>query len=61
MKKKLFSALAAASLVLCTSAAVRHFQGVLTNVEYKEQFLIGTIAWFIFATVAVTIGPKRQA
>jgi len=61
MKKKLFSLLAAASLVLCMSAAVRHFHGALTNAQYKDQFLIGTIAWFIFATAAISMGPKRKA
>lgn len=55
MMKKVSSALAVASLALCLSSAVRHFQGALSNAEYKEQFLIGTIAWFVFATVAFTM------
>lgn len=55
MIKKISGVLAAASLLLCLSSAVRHFQGALTNAEYKEQFLIGTIAWFVLATAAFTM------
>lgn len=61
MIKKVSAALAVASLALCLSSAVRHFQGAISNAEYKEQFLIGTIAWFVFATAAFTLKSRDQA
>jgi len=47
--KLVFKLLAFASLAVCLTAPFLHFRGDLTADGYKNIFLAGSLAWFIFA------------
>ena len=56
--KRALQILAVLALLVCIWAPVQHFRGEISNADYKQLFLLGTIAWFLFATAALATKPK---
>ena len=56
--KRVFQALAGASLIVCMAAPAQHFWGDLSLDGYKNLFLAGTVGWFVFATLALSRGKR---
>jgi hypothetical protein len=53
--------LALASLLVCLTLPVMHFQGSLDNQTYKDYFLIASAAWFVFAIAWSTQAKQSRA
>jgi len=51
MRNILFALISLISLAFCVISPVLYFLGKFTEKNYKLDFLIASVAWFIFATL----------
>ncbi len=51
MAKIVLGTISMVSLAYCIISAILHFLGKLSAPDFKLAFLIGTIGWFVFATL----------
>ena len=56
--KLVLQALAVAALVYCGVVAVQRFLGDVPDEVYKSRFLWASVGWFVFQSVAYSIGGK---
>ena len=59
--KRLWQALAVASLIVCAAAPIQYFRGAMSAEVYKDVFLAGTVGWFVFAGAAFSVGRKTSS
>jgi hypothetical protein len=52
-------ALAAASLAGCLAAPGLYFYGRISEEGYKLAFLVFTVCWFVFATIAEHLKERK--
>ena len=50
--KVLFAILAGCSLMACLVLPWLYFQGVVVEAAYKDGFLLASVGWFTFGTLA---------
>jgi hypothetical protein len=55
--KSMYAFLSGIALLVCLAAPFAFFWGRIANDEYKMYLLLGSLAWFLFATLYATKNP----